>query len=45
MNKKSTDLFLKKKTLIAWTKLLLKEGKISLTKCNKMIAKFERLTP
>lgn len=44
MNTKPAELVLKKKTLIAWTKLLLKEGKISLDKCNKMIAKFEKLT-
>lgn len=44
MNKKHAELLLKKQTLIAWTKLLLKEGKISLAKCNKMIAKFEKIT-
>lgn len=44
MNKKPAELLLKKQTLIAWTRILLKEGKISLAKCNGMIAKFEKLT-
>lgn len=43
MPNKNSELELKKLTLIAWTYILFKEGKISLTKCNKMISKFEKL--
>lgn len=44
MSQEKPELTLKKQTLIAWARILLKEGKISLTKCNKMIAKFDKLT-
>ena len=44
MNIEKPELTLKKLTLIAWARILLVEGKISLAKCNKMIVKFEKLT-
>lgn len=43
MSDETFKLELKKKTLIAWTKILYKEGIITLAKCNKMVAKFEKL--
>lgn len=43
MKKDTVSLNLKKQTLIAWTKILLKEGKISVAKCNKMISMIEHL--
>lgn len=39
----TTKLELKEKTLIAWARILYKEGIITLAKYNKMIAKFEKL--
>ena len=44
MKKDSPELLMKKATLTAWTRLLLKQGKIDITKCNKMLAAIERLT-
>ena len=44
MSKEKTELIMKKLTLIAWAKILLREEKISPAKCSKMIVKFEKLT-
>jgi hypothetical protein len=44
IKKDSPELLMKKATLTAWTRLLLKQGKIDITKCNKMLAAIERLT-
>lgn len=41
---KANKLYLKKLTLEAWTMILHKQGKISLAKCNKMIAMIEKLS-
>ena len=42
-DEKADKLYLKKLTLKAWTMILHKQGKISLAKCNKMIAMIEKL--
>lgn len=42
--KDSQALQMKKATLTAWTRLLFKQGKIDLVKCNRMITAIERLT-
>ncbi|MDE6592146.1 MAG: hypothetical protein K2K57_03670 [Oscillospiraceae bacterium] len=44
MNKEKPEIVLKRQTLIAWARLMLKEKKISQDKCNKMIARFEKIT-
>lgn len=40
---RESRLYMKKLTLKAWTMILHKQGKISLSKCNKMIALIEKL--
>ncbi|MGN0600933.1 MAG: hypothetical protein ACI4I2_09060 [Oscillospiraceae bacterium] len=40
---KENKLYMKKLTLKAWTMILHKQGKISLAKCNRMIALIEKL--
>lgn len=40
---RESQLYMKKLTLKAWTMILHKQGKISLLKCNKMIALIEKL--
>ena len=41
--KSATELELKKKTLEAWARILYREGKIDLTRCNRMIASINAL--
>ena len=42
--KTSSELELKKKTLEAWAKILYREGKIDLSRCNRMIEAIAKLT-
>lgn len=44
MKKSDEKLMLKKRTLTAWTEILLAKGMIDLAKCNKMKSLIERLT-
>lgn len=44
MSKSNLNLELKKKTLTAWTKILLSNGEIDIKKYNRMIVLIERLT-
>lgn len=41
---KENKLYMKKLTLKAWTMILHKQGKIDLSKCNRMIAMIEKLS-
>lgn len=43
MSTEKPEIIIKRQTLIAWAKILLREKKISQEKCNKMIARFEKI--